>query len=380
MNILVTDSNIRSAVYLIRKYGEMGNSVYAGDRDKFSIGFFSKYTEGRIIYPDPYESEEKFVNFLLKKAKQYKINVIFPIRTETCLALSKNKKKFEKIGIKIPITDFTKISLFANKKNAYKLLEKIKISQPRIYKSLESVKDKDFPILVKPELSSGGRGIKIFLEKKGLSVFLKKINKNFLDNLLVQEYVNGVNEYEWFALYDFSSKKIFSGQAKKIRGYPNKTGPYSLRETMFNKKIEEIGTKIAEHVKWQGPIHIDFIEDKRNKDLKLLEINPRPWASLITSEFAGVPMAELWLKMAKGEKNFKKYKFKTKVKTEWLLPADILWLISDLSIDNIRKFFKERKNAKYEFIDFKDWQSLLGFFITSVYFLINNKRRNYALR
>ena len=134
------------------------------------------------------------------------------------------------------------------------------------------------------------------------------------------------------------------------------------------------------HLKWQGLAQIDFRVDARDNIPKLMEINPRLWASVQHSINIGLDVPKIWVDLALSRPIPEQPLIKTGVKSRWLLPADILWFISaPKTIENIKNFFNFR-NSSYELLDMDDWKPILGFFIASLDYLFHKEKRKMIIR
>jgi hypothetical protein len=64
--ILVTDAGLGSSVWIIRSLGRQGWRVIAGDADRRSPGFRSRYAAERLVYPAPARRPADFVRRVLE--------------------------------------------------------------------------------------------------------------------------------------------------------------------------------------------------------------------------------------------------------------------------------------------------------------------------
>ena len=117
--------------------------------------------------------------------------MIIPARDKSLIPLAKHKEKFEKYT-KLPIADYDLIMKARDKSRTLKIAEQIGIPIPKTYypeikEDLDQVKD--FPIIIKPRLSSGSRGFAYCETRKELQDNFSLIIKDYPDGLLVQEYI-----------------------------------------------------------------------------------------------------------------------------------------------------------------------------------------------
>ncbi len=385
MKILITDSQTRGAVALIRYFGKLNEYVVAADGDKISTGFFSKFTSKKLVYPDPRFDENGFIQCLLEFVKQEKIDIIFPLADETTTALAKNISLFKNL-VKIPITDYKRIMQASDKSLTCKLAEKIGVPTPKTFYP-ETIADIEkvelFPVILKPKFSSGSRGIISCKDKTELLNKVKNISSNISD-YIIQEFIptkgKGNNEYHWYGIYDWQSNPLGYGCFLNIRSYPLNSGPPTFKASVNSEKINSLALKILKKMKWQGPAQLDFRIDSRDDTPKLLEINPRCWSSLPHSMEAGLDVPGTWYKLANNYPVQTQPPIKEGVESRWLLPGDILWFLSaPKTLQNIKDFFSF-KNIHFELIDKNDLKPIIGFFLASISYLFNKEKRDFIFR
>jgi predicted ATP-grasp superfamily ATP-dependent carboligase len=102
---------------------------------------------------------------------------------------------------------------------------------------------------------------------------------------IVQEYVEGKDEYVFGALYD-EGEALATFQHRQLRGdsYTGSGGVF--RETVDIPALEEAGRTILDELEWHGLACIEYIEDA-DGEFSIVEINPRMWQSLGCATHAG---------------------------------------------------------------------------------------------
>lgn len=389
--ILVTDSQLRQSLAIIRSLGQKGLKILAGDKERISTGFFSKYTTQRIVYPDPAENEEAFLSFIFDLVKKEKIEMIIPVRDETLILLAKNKELLTPYTI-LPIADLQTILQARDKGSSLKIAQQIGLPIPQTIFPDEQTdlnQIKEYPVLLKPRLSSGSRGLALCQNAQEL---LKKFKENskIYGPLLIQEYIAQGEEIGYYALLDQNSQLVALTVQKRIRSYPVSGGPSTLRQTIHHPQIEKLGLKILQALKWQGVAMVEFKIDSRDGRPKLMEINPRFWGSLALSIAAGVDFPFLLYQLYSGRgarrialspnKKYPLVQYQTGVQCRWLLPGDILWFLSSRKTwSNLKAFFKFR-GYHYDIISKDDWLPMLGFFLASLTYLFSLKKLKYVFR
>jgi predicted ATP-grasp superfamily ATP-dependent carboligase len=162
--VLVTDGRSRASLAIVRSLGRKGTKVVSGEAFSCS-SFYSKYSE-RLLYPPPDEQPDLFIEKILDLVKNGEYDTIIPVRDDVTLLLSKNKDIFSKF-INIPIADYKTLCIGRDKAQTIKAALSIDVPCPKTYfpedpDDLHRFQDNlDYPIVIKPHMSSGSRGIKV---------------------------------------------------------------------------------------------------------------------------------------------------------------------------------------------------------------------------
>jgi len=381
--IFVTDAQLRHSLAVIRSLGQKGFPILAGDCERVSTGFFSKYTTKKIVYPDPDEKEKEFLDFIFDLVQKTKIEMIIPVSDKTLIPLAKYKKDLEKYTI-LPTADYQTIIKARDKGVTLKIAQELGLPIPRTYypeneNDLEKVEE--YPIVLKPRFSSGSRGMVLCKTSQELRENFKKISE-IHGPLLIQKFIPQGREVGYYTLFDKNSQPVAWTIQKRLRSYPISGGPSTFRETIFHPQIKELGEKILKHLNWQGVAMVEFKIDSRDNLPKLMEINPRFWGSLALSIVAGIDFPYLLYLLYSGKKieDSVQSQYKAGVRCRWLLPGDILWLLSaKKSWSNIKAFFQFR-GTHYDIISRDDWKPIFGFFLASLTYLFSKKKLKYVFR
>jgi len=156
----------------------------------------------------------------------------------------------------------------------------------------------EYPALLKPTLQSGGFGIVKINSPSDLESAWNSGRIIKGSDYIIQSYIPG---------YDVSfSVFCQSGQVKAYTLWKELLPPNepfhipSLVEYTEDEHAVDIGRRLVATIRWDGVADIDFIFDKRDKTVKILEINPRFWQSLLGSLTAGVNFPQLACLTAMG--------------------------------------------------------------------------------
>ncbi len=332
MSVLVTDAILRHALAVIRSLGKQKLEITAGETTPFATSFFSKYCNYKLIYPSPQTNPNEFINILYNLCKKKKYSAYFPVSVESTLLFSKYKQKFAKY-VKIPVVDYSTFIKAWNKKNTLQIAIKNNIPTPKTYfiNDLQEVhtvaQNIKFPVVVKPQESSGSRGLYYAYSPKEL-IQLYYLSHQQFPYPIIQEYIPGNEIYGFSALFDIEHRPRAMFIHKRLRQYPISGGPSVLRISTSHPKVQQFGEKLLKALKWIGVAMVEFKIDSRDNTPKLMEINPRFWGSTQLAIQAGIDFPALLYKLLiEGEDIKKNFKYKLGIKCRFLLYGDILYFL-----------------------------------------------------
>ena len=380
-SVFVFDGRSRAALQIVRSFGEKGFRVFVGNESWICSSFFSRYVFKRIKYPNPKTKE--FKNFIFSLLKKYKIDVIIPVRDDTTIFCAKYYVDLKKYT-NLLISDYSTILIGRDKSLTYEYAKKFKVPVPYtliINNTQELLSyNKQYPIVLKPAISSGSRGLYVVNNKKELekiaNYIFKKYDKYLLQDFIPAERTLGVN-----VVFDEESKLVAAFSYKRIREFPRNGGPSVLRESTYDKSLIDIAVNFMKNLHWKGVAMLEFKLDSRDNIPKLMEINPRFWGSLALPIFAGIDIPYLLYCLAIQEEVQLISHYRAGVRARWLFMGDFLWLLTS---KNKIKDFKEfcainKEDTVYDIYSRKDFFPVIGAILEGFCFILNKKKRAHAL-
>lgn len=147
---------------------------------------------------------------------------------------------------------------------------------------------KVFPCVVKPSkkdlsqsfyrLHNGDKALLVHSRSSLKDVVGNLINLNY--ELVVQEYIDFdslEDEVPTYAYFDRNSElKIYCNCVKKYI-FPKNFGTALSVEVTCDEVLIEATKQIGSLIGWFGPLMIEFVKDRQNGRLVVLEVNTRPW-------------------------------------------------------------------------------------------------------
>lgn len=236
------------------------------------------------------DNSEKWLASITQVIRQTQPDIIFPVSEAIRLASSQKEHLLKLTNITaIPSVDMFDIAV--DKWLLAKFLVKNNIPCPTtiLYTNDENFRESlnhiSFPVLIKPIQGSDGRGIEFFNNSDTLLQALEK-NERFINKYIVQNFIDG---YDLGCSVLCRDGKILAYTIQKGLIFRNRRfAPSAGVEFVQDNQAFDVVNQWASATKWDGVAHLDLRYDKQNDQVKIIEVNPRYWGSLLGSLVAGV--------------------------------------------------------------------------------------------
>jgi predicted ATP-grasp superfamily ATP-dependent carboligase len=381
--VLVLDGGSIASVAIVRSLGKKGIEVTCGEEYRTCTAFFSRYVGSRTVYPSPREHPELFMERIRDLVERNKYDLVVPVKDETTVLLSKHKEELSRFTA-VPTAEYQTIMKGRDKARTLKIAMDNGIPCPRTYfpggHDLGEIGDKiEYPVLVRPCRSSGGRGIIRGNSAEEFTVACNAV-KNAYGDFIVQEYVPHSEHYSVCALADQNSNVVASFTYKELRHYCAMGGSATYAIGVKNQDLLESSVKLLRLLGWSGVANLEFIVDERDGEPKLLEINPRFWMSLELAIQSGVDFPYLLYRMATEGHVEIVDDYRVGARYRWLLPADIVWLWNNRTKTSaFRQFFRfHERDLHYAVLSLRDPGPTVGTILQTLRFLTSRERRDFV--
>jgi biotin carboxylase len=325
VNLLVTNTRNAQAygiVRALRRYARKIVATMEGDKRlaaRLSHAANSRLVDKRYYTPSPAQDwragriqkentarEEAYIQAILGICEREQIDTIFPSFDPHVYVLSKNKERFEKIGVLIPIPDYEAVVACLDKYRTVRAAQQIGFPCPKSYlpeseDDLRMIAEKlEFPLVVKPRFTSGGRGTRVvenFSELLARTRFVRE--KQGIP--MIQEYIPGKHNQnfqfiltrngEWSCVVcdtNFYLSRIIQNLS---------LGGASLAPSSYVTDVVRLVRSLGS---WGGG-SVQTKIDHRDGIPKLLEINPRLGVNLWRRTELGINAPLICLKIARGQ-------------------------------------------------------------------------------
>ncbi len=295
---VVTPLDDHMGLDIARSLGRRGIPIYAIDPDPHACGRYSKYCHF-IQSPSPSSHEgADYIDFLMKIGQRLGKPILFPLSDEYVLLCSRRRDDLQKyFHYVMPCADV--IENLATKAGLKCIAEANNIPAPHTafvtdLESLQAIANRfNFPVILKPTESMAWHDPKIVrLLRNGLLrgsakvvlcntpqelIEAYKCISGFDGRLVVQEVIPGEDSrlvYISFYL-DRESKPLGMFAGRKYRVLPTGFGSASFVRSFYDPRLKDAALKILSATNYCGLVGVEFKQDPRDGEYKLIEVNTR---------------------------------------------------------------------------------------------------------
>ena len=325
MNLLVTNTRAAQAYFIIRALWPRAEKIVATMYGKSSLTAWlshaatSRLVDKRYHVPSPAtnwkkgklakansESEEAYVQNLLKICETERIDTIFPSWDAQVYVLAKNKERFEKLGVLIPIPDYETLIIPLDKYRIVQVAEAAGLACPRTYlpeqlEDLGHIADElGFPVTVKPRYTSWG--IEIASDRESLFEKTRDLARIYGMPML-QEYIPEGERQDIHLVLDKSgeSKLVFSRTTRRTLRLDPHAHFSTVHEFTNPYPHTPEAVRLVQILGWWGSATVETAVDPRDGKAKFMEFVPRFRRQLWNTTELGINEPWMCLKIARGE-------------------------------------------------------------------------------
>ncbi len=296
---------------LARSLGVLNVPVYYLTHDSPLPGW-SRFVRETIRWAGPHDAGA--IVFLRQMAEKHGLKgcLLVPSGDGEVQLISQHREELSAL-YKIVLPDWAALQWLCEKPLLYKRAAELGVSIPRTY-ALTSDADIDaldvmFPVILKPNM--GGDDTTIARAKVIRADDRQALKTAFADasgeigagNVVVQELIPGGGESQFsYAALWLNGEPMAEFTARRARQYPVDFGYTSTRvEVVDNGQAIDAARKMLKSAGHSGLVEVEFKLDGRDGELKLLDVNPRPWSWFGLCSAAGVDLGALLWRVANDE-------------------------------------------------------------------------------
>ncbi len=325
--ILLLDGGGTQTLPIAKSLYKKGHSVHVFYVHKLSYGYATRYASHRVQSPS-ITNEAEFDEFLRHYVIKNGIDVVIPMSDPSAMFLSRNRDSLLQI-CKFIAPDYEVFMKGYDKNKLMTVCRDYGFPHPKTFDmsvtDIASIEDTFFPAILKPNLTTGGRGMKILAGRKELEEVYDSNVKQFGPCHLQEFIQEGGRQFKVELFLDENHRLINSSVIHKQRFYPVSGGSSCFNTTINDDS--QVGTcyEVLKKIGWTGFADFDLIEDPKDGVKKIMEINPRIPACVKSAVDSGVDYASLIVDASLGREP-EKYEY-IPGKQLRHIGFDLLWFV-----------------------------------------------------
>ena len=285
-SVLVPGASAPAGINTIKslKMAKFTGKIVATDSDPLSPGFCM--TPDHFVMPLA-AREEEFIHRLCQIVQGSSIDILMPSSGHDIYSYSKYRDRIEGLGAVAVVSDPDSMETCRDKLKTFNFLAD-KFDLP--FTTTDPNKVRKFPVIAKPRFGKGSRDV-IKVEDEA---DLRYVDTKFKE-MIFQEFLPGM-EYTVDVLSDMNKKALLAVPRIRLQ---TKEGISTQGKVVHQPALQEECKRIAEAVGIRGPCCIQM-KESHEKELKLVEINPRMGGGTIFSALAGANLPAMIVEMVRG--------------------------------------------------------------------------------
>ncbi len=312
---LLTDGLQRKTLVATRSLGRAGWQVGVADDRRLSLARWSRHCSEALRSPTP--DDTAYGEWLCAAARGF--DVVLPMDDLSMAAAVAQ-------GARLPgshlLPTAEQFSLARDKLRTAELAARSGVPHPRslgVETQADVARARDAlggDTVLRPRKGSGGRGVRF------LPAGAPAPRGNFGGHL-VQECVPLGRKFDVGLLFGAEGDLRAQFCQEELRWFPRRQDASTLQRSVERPDLVELSAELLREVGWRGLAEVEWQIGAGGTPM-LLEVNPRPWASLGLAVAAGVDFPRLWAGLALGQDVRGPEHYRTDLLCRWSLPADAL--------------------------------------------------------
>lgn len=333
--VLILDGGAVHAMAIAECLRKSGYWVGLICDNKNEYGYHSKFANERFLGVDSHKPG--YAEYMLTFLKEHHFDVLIPTSDTAAEFMSFHKEELQKLtGVLMP--ERKVFELGYNKNNLMTVchengfphpqtvdLNGLEIQRVQEFRGYEELMRFPYPGLLKPNLTSGGRGMTLVNSMEELKAVYPVIHEQYGECHLQQFIKAGGRQIKVQVMTDAEGEPKYMSVIWKQRYYPVNGGSSCCNVTIDNSEIACICSEVLKTIGWLGFADFDLIENPDTGELLIMEINPRIPACVRSAFKSGMDYATMIADVTLGQP-LRKY---TYISGKCLrhLGFDVLWFL-----------------------------------------------------
>ncbi len=284
---------------VVRSLGRRGIPVYVLD-DQRCVSSFSRYVT-RVIRVKSLRDEQETIDAVMEVGERYNLRnwVLFPTRDETVAAFSRHRERLASF-FRVTTPCWETIHWAWDKKSTHVLAKRLGIPAPETWtpRNLEELAPlySRLPLAIKPAVkenffyATGMKAWRANTPEELNALFEQAHGVIKADEVMVQEIIPGNGQHQVSYCAFFRDGEAHSTLiARRKRQHPHEFGRAATYvESADVPAIAELSDRFLKEIDYYGLVEVEFKQDPRDGQYKILDVNARTWGFHTLGVSAGV--------------------------------------------------------------------------------------------
>lgn len=297
-SVLILDGQAVQTLIVAESLHKSGYRVVALCDGKDNYGYHCRFISEKYLGPSSHQIEV-YNTFLIDFLKKHHVDVVIPMTDESAICASMMKGTilhYSRVLIpdyEVFMKGYDKNKLMTLcKESGYPHPQTIDLSAIDIDNSIE-IEKFPYPALLKPNQTTGGRGMVKIKDKDNLQKVYPMIREQY-GNCHLQQYIqHGGRQIKVQLFVDEEHQLRYSSVIHKQRYYPVNGGSSCCNVTIEEPVAINVCASVLKDIGWVGFADFDLIENPTTGRLLIMEINPRIPACVKSAFKSGVDYATI---------------------------------------------------------------------------------------
>src|SRR6202047_3900128 len=292
---------------VVRSLGRRGIPVWVLKQGGHLVASTSRYARRNI--PWPAVDDPRQIDLLLDLGRKHSLKdwLLFPTDDHAVALISRHRDVLAS-QYRIPVPPWSQLQFLCDKRLLHQTAHELGIHQPwtvwpHTREELGAL-DCPFPVILKPAIRlrrdnlAHPQAWRVADRGAVLTRYDEAAQLMGPGNLMVQEIVPGAGEGQVsYATVCRDGRSLASIVVKEKRQYPRDFGQFSsFVESVDEPRVIDPAIRLVKFLRFTGLVEIEFKQDPRDNQFKILDVNPRVWGWHTLSRRAGVDFPHLlWL-------------------------------------------------------------------------------------
>ena len=330
--VLILDGGAAHAMAIAECLKKTGYWVAVMCDQKNEYGYHTKFADEHYLGVDSHEAE--YAKFMLAFLQAHHFDVLIPTSDTSAEFMSFHKEELRLLtGVLMP--DRPVFEKGYEKNNLMTVCREHGFPHPKtvdlrgidlsVAQAVDVLRSFPYPGLLKPNLTSGGRGMTLVHSLDELKTVYPAIHEQYGECHLQQFIKAGGRQMKVQVMTDAKGTPRYSSVIWKQRYYPVHGGSSCCNVTIEQPKIAAVCCEVLKTIGWVGFADFDLIENPETGELLIMEINPRIPACVRSAFKSGMDYATMIADVTLGQP-LREYHYESGKRLRHL-GFDVLWFL-----------------------------------------------------